>query len=153
MFKVKKWQSPRRDGFVVVYSLSHVRLKFLCLSLSPRVCSNSCPLSHWCLPTISSSVSPFSSCPQSYSALGSFLVSRLFTSVGQHIGGWGSASASVLPMNIQGWFLLGLTSLISLLSKGLSRVFSNTTIWKYQFGVQPSLRRIWSPANTLLSVL
>ena len=125
------------------HGLQHIRLP--CPSPSPRVCSNSCPLSHWCLPTISSSVSPFSSCPQSYSALGSFLVSRLFTSVGQHIGGWGSASASVLPMNIQGWFLLGLTSLISLLSKGLSRIFSNTTVRKHQFfGIQPSL---WSNSH------
>ena len=95
-----------------------------CPSLSPRVCSNSCPLNWWCHPTISSSVTPFSSCLQSFPASGSFPVSRLFTSGGQSIGA--SASASVLPMNIQHWFLLGLTGLISFLSKGLSRVFART---------------------------
>ena len=88
-------------------------------------------------PTISSSAIPFSSCSQSFSASGSFPMSRLFESGGQSIG----ASASVLPMNIYGWFPLGLTDLISLLSKGLSRVFSSTTVWKHQFfGAQPSLR-------------
>ena len=93
-----------------------------CPSPTPRACSNSCPLSHWCHPTISSSVIPFSSCLQSFAASGSFPMSRLFTSGSQSIGV--SASAFVLPVNIQGWFLLGLTSLISLLSKGLSRVLS-----------------------------
>ena len=97
--------------------------------LSPRVCSNSCPLSQWCHPMISCSFTPFSSCPQSFPASGSFLMSQLFASGGQSIG----ASVSVLPMNIQDWFPLGLTSLISLLSKGLSRVFSNTTVQKHQF--------------------
>ena len=92
----------------------------LCPSLSPGVCSGSCPSSQWCHPTILSSVVPFSSCPQSFPASGSFPVSQLFTSGGQSIGA--SASASVLPVNIQGWFSLGLTNLISLLSKGLSRV-------------------------------
>ena len=93
------------------------------------------PLSQWCRPTISSSVIPFSSCLQSFPESGSFPVSRLFAPGGQSTGA--SASASVLPMNIQGWFPLGWTGLISLLSKGLSRVFSNTTIWKHQFfGVQ-----------------
>ena len=87
-----------------------------------RVCSNSCPLSQWCYLTISSSVIHFSSCPQSCPASGSFPVNQLFTSGGQSIGA--SASASVLPINIQGWFLLGLTDLVSLLSKGLLRVFS-----------------------------
>ena len=82
----------------------------------PRVCWNSCPLSQWCCPTISSSVIHFSSCPQSFRASGSFPISLLFTSGGQRIGA--SASASVLPMNIQGWFPLGFTGLISLLSKG-----------------------------------
>ena len=100
-------------------------------SLSPRVCSNSCPLSQWCHPTISSSVVPFSSCLQSFPASGSFLMSQLFASSGQSIGV--SASASVLPINIQGWFPLGLTSFISLLSEGLSRAFSSTTVWKHQF--------------------
>ena len=99
----------------------HARL--LCPPLSPRVCSNSCPLRQWCLPTISYSASLFSSCLQSFPASGSFPMSRLFASGGQSIG----ASASVLSMNIQGWFPLGLTGWISLQTKGLSRVFSNTT--------------------------
>ena len=86
-------------------------------------CSNSCPLSQWCHPTISFSVVPFSSCLQSFSASGSFPVSQFFTSDSQSIGV--SASASILSMNVQGWFPLGLTGLISLLSKGLSRVFSS----------------------------
>ena len=91
---------------------------------------NSCPSSQWCYPTISSSVVPFSSCLQSFPASGSFLMSWLFESSGPTIGA--SASASVLPMNIQGWFPLGLTGLIFLLSKGLSRVFFNTTAQKHQ---------------------
>ena len=109
------------------HGLRHIRLT--CPSLSPRVCSNSCPWSQWCNPTISFSVTPFSSCPQSFPASGSFPVSWLLASGGQSI----RASASVLPMNIQGWFLLGLTGLISLLSKALSRVFSNTTVQKQHF--------------------
>ena len=104
-----------------------------CPSLSLGVCSNSCPLSWWCQPTISSSVTSFTSCPQSFPTSGSFPVSWLFTSGGQSIGASASASASVLPMNIQGWFPLGLTGLIFLLFTGLSRVFSSTTVWKYQF--------------------
>ena len=112
------------------HGLQHARLPYP--SLSPGVHSNSCPLSWWCHPTISSSIIAFSS-PQSYPASGSFPVSWLFTSGGQSIRA--SASASVLPMNIQGWFPLGLTSLISLLSKGLSRVFSSTTARKHQFSV------------------
>ena len=91
-------------------------------------CSNSCPLSQWCHPTISSSVVPFFFCLQFFPASGSFAVSQLFASGGQMIRA--SASASVLPMNIQDWFPLGLTGLISLQSKGLSRVFSNTTVHK-----------------------
>ena len=107
-------------------------------SLSPGVCSNSCSLSWWCYPTISSSVAPFSFCLQSFQASGSFLMSWLFASGGQSIGA--SASTSVLPMNIQNWFPLGLTGLISLLSKGLSRVFSSSIVQKRQFfGTQPSL--------------
>ena len=98
--------------------------RLLCPSPTPRGCSNSWPLSWWCHPTISSSVTPFF-CLQSFPASGSFSVSQLFASGGQNIG----ASASVLPMNIQDWFPLGLTALISLLSKGLSRVFSSTTVW------------------------
>ena len=102
-----------------------------CPLLFPRVSSNSCPLSQQCHPTISSSVAPFSSCLQSFPASGSFTMSQFFISGGQSIGA--SASASVLPMNIQGWFPLGFTGWISLLSKGLSRVFSSTTVWKHQF--------------------
>ena len=105
---------------------------------SPRVCSNSCPLSQWFYLTISSSAAVFFFCLLSFPASGSFPMSWLFVSGGQSIGGL--SSASVLPMNIQGWFPLGLTGLISLLSRGLSRVFSSTTTWKHQyFGVQPSL--------------
>ena len=107
--------------------LQHARLP--CPSLSPGVCSNSCPLSWWCHPEISSSVTHFSSCPQSFPASGSFPVSRLFTSGAQSVGA--SASASVLPVSIQGWFPLGWTGLISLQSKGLSRVFSNTTVHRF----------------------
>ena len=103
------------------HELQHARLP--CPSPSLRACSNSYPLSPWCHPTISSSVTPFSSCPQSYPASGSFPISQLFSLGGQSIGA--SASASVLPMNIQDWFSLGFTGLISLQSKGLSRVFSN----------------------------
>ena len=95
--------------------LQHSRLP--CPSLSPGVCSNSCPLSLWCHPTISSSVAPFFSCPQSFPASGSFPMSQLFTSGGQNTGA--SASASVLLMNIQGWFPLGLTGVISLLSNDI----------------------------------
>jgi len=95
------------------HELQHAR--FSCPSLSLGVCPNSCPLSWWCHPTISSSVAPFSSCPQPFPAPGSFPVSQQFTSDGQSTEA--SASASVLPMNIQGWFPLGLTTLISLLSR------------------------------------
>ena len=102
-----------------------------CLSPTPGAYSNSCPLSWWCHPTISSSVVPFSSCPQSFPASGSFQVSQLFTQGGQSIEV--SASTSVLPMNIQDWFPLGWTGWISLQSKGFSRVFSNTTVQKHQF--------------------
>ena len=99
---------------------------------------NPCPLSRWCHPTISSSVVPFSSCPQSFPASGSFQMSQLFPAGGQSIGV--SASKSVLPMNTQDWSPLGWTGLISLQSKGLSRVFSNTTVQNNQFfGTQLSL--------------
>ena len=97
----------------------HTRLP--CPSLSSWNCSNSCPLSQWCHPTISSSVVPFSSCLQSFPASGSFPMTQLFASGGQRSGA--SASASVLPINIQGWFPLGLTGWVSLQSMGLSRVF------------------------------
>ena len=102
-----------------------------CPSPTPTAYPNSCPLSWWCLPTTSSSVVPFSSCSQSYLASGSFQMSQLFASGGQTTGV--SASASVLPMNIQDWFPLGWTGWISLQSKGLSRVFSNTTVEEHQF--------------------
>ena len=102
-----------------------------CPSPTPRVYPNSCPLSQWCHPAISSSVVPFSSCPQSLPASGSFPMSQLFTWGGQSIGV--SASASVHPMNTQDWPPLGWTGWISLQSKGLSRVFSNTTVQKHQF--------------------
>ena len=107
----------------------HARLP--CPSPTPRAYSNSCPSSRWCHPTISSSVVPFSSCIQSFPASGSFPMSQFFTSCGQSIGV--SASALVLPMNIQDWFPLEWTGWISLQSKGLSRVFSNTTVQKHQF--------------------
>ena len=109
-----------------------------CPAPTPGVCSNSCPLSRWCQPTISSSIVSFSSCLQSFPASVSFPISQFFASGGQSIGV--SASASVLPMNIQDWFPLGWIRLISLQSKRLSRVFSNTTVQKHQFfGSQLSL--------------
>ena len=109
--------------------LQHARLP--CPSPIPGAYSNSCPLSQWCHPTISPSVIPFSSRFQPFPALGSFQMSQFFTSGGQSIGV--PASASVLPVNIQDWSPLGWTGWISLLSKGLSRVFSNTTVQKHQF--------------------
>ena len=122
------------------HGLQHARL--LCPSPSPGVCSNSCPLSQWCYLTISSSVIPFS-CLLSLPVSGSISESQFFPSVGQSIGV--SDSASVLPMNIQDWFPLGLTDLISLLSKGLSRVFPITTVQKHQFfSAQLSL---WSKSH------
>ena len=118
------------------HGLQHSRP--LCPSLTPQIWSNSCLFSRWCYPTISSSVAPFSSCPQSFPASGSFLMSWLFVSGSQHIAA--SPLASFLPMNNQGEFPIGLTCLISLQSKGLSRVFSSNTIWKHQFfSTQPSL--------------
>ena len=127
---------------VVSDSLRPRRLQhtvFPCPSLSPRVCSKSRPFSHWRCLAVSSSTTPFSFCLQSYPASGAFSVSQFFESGGQSIGV--SASASVLPMNIQDWSPLGLTSLISLQSKGLSRVFSNITVQKHQFSsAQLSLR-------------
>ena len=116
------------------HGLQHTKLP--CLLPNPRACSTSCPSSQWYYPTISSSVVPFSSCLQSFPASGSFLKGQFFTSGGQSIG----VSASALPMNIQEWFPLGWTGWISLQSKGLSRVFSNTTVQKHQcFGAQLSL--------------
>ena len=100
-------------------------------SPTPRVHPNPCPLNRWCHPTISSSVVPFSSCPQSFPASGSFQMSQFFLSGGQSIGA--PASTSVLPMKTQDWSPLGWTGWISLQSKGLSRLFSNTTVQKHQF--------------------
>ena len=111
------------------HGLQHARLP--CPSPTPRVWSNSCPLSWWCHPAISSPVVPFSSHLQSFPASGSFPVTQFFASGGQSIGA--SASASVLPMNTQDWSPLGWTGWISLQSKGLSRVFSSTTVQKHQF--------------------
>ena len=121
------------------HGLQHARLP--CPSPTPRACSNSCSSSRWCHPTISSSAVPFSSCLQSFPASGSFSMSWLFASGGQSIRA--STSASVLPMNIQDWFPLGWTGLISLQSKTLSKVFPNTTVQKHQFfNTQPSLSLI-----------
>ena len=128
----------RKIQFISVQSLSRVWLFAIpglqharppCPSPTPGVHPNSCPLSQWCHPTISSSVIPFSSCPQSFTVSGSFPMSQLLASGGQSIGV--SALTSVLPMNTQDWSPLGWTGWISLLSKGLSRVFSNTTVQKH----------------------
>ena len=114
-----------------------------CPSPTLRFYPNSCPLSQWCHPIISSSVVPFSSCLQSFPVSGSFQMSQLFLSGGQSIGV--SASASILPMNTQDWSPLGWTGWISLLSKGLTRLFSNTSVQKHQFfGAQLSL---WSNSH------
>ena len=118
------------------HGLQHARLP--CPSPIPGACSSTRPLSQWCHPTISSSVVPFSSCLQSLPVLGSFAVNHFFTSGGQSIGA--SASASVLPKNIQDYFPLKWTGWISLQSKGLSGIFSNTTVQNHQFlGAQLSL--------------
>ena len=136
-------------GYCMAVQFSHVWLFAThglqywppCPSPTPRVYSNSCPLTWWYHPTISSSVVPFSSRLQSFLASGSFQMSQFFESGGPSIGVL--ASASVLPINIQDWFPLGWTGLISLLSKGLSRVFFNTTVQKHQFfGTQLSLSSI-----------
>ena len=117
------------SDFLWPHELQHTRPP--CPSPIPGVYSNSCPLSRWCHPTISSSVVPFSSCLQSFPASGSFQMSQLFASGGQSIGV--SVSTSVLTMNTQDWSPLGWTGWISLQSNGLSRVFSNTTVQKHQF--------------------
>ena len=123
------FSSVTQSCFLRPHGQQHARLP--CPSPIPRACSNSCWLSRWCHPTSSSSVVPFSSHLQSVPASGSFPMNWLFASGGQSIGA--SVSASVLPMNIQDWFPLGLTGWISLQSRGLSRVFSNTTLQKHQF--------------------
>ena len=123
------------------HGLQHINLP--CPSSSPTACSSSYPLNWWYHPIMSSSVIYFSSCLQNFSASGSFPLSQFFPSCGQSIRA--SSSASVLPMNIQHWFPLGLTGLISLKSKGLSKVFSNTTVHKHQFfSAQLSL---WSSSH------
>ena len=134
-------------SLVVIQSLSHVQLfaipgtavpQIPCPSLSRRVCLDSYPLSWWCHTTTSSSSAHFSTCPQPFPASRAFPMSKFFASGGQSTGT--SASASVLPMNIQDWFPLGLTGWVSLQFKGLSRVFPNTTVQKHQFfGAQLSL--------------
>ena len=110
------------------HGLQHTRLS--CPSPTPRACSDSCPLSRWCHPNSSSSVIPFSSCLQLLLVSGFFPMSQFFPSGGQSIG---VSASSVLPMNIQNWYPLGLTGWISLQSNGLSRVFSNTTVQEYHF--------------------
>ena len=136
-------------NFLWPHRLQHARLP--CPSPSPGVCLNSCPLSQWCHPTISSSFVPFSWL-QSFPASGSLPVSQLFTSGGQNIGA--SASESVLPMNIQDWFPLGLTGLISLLSKGLSRVFSHITVKKHLFfGAHPCFPSVFVPPKKACLIL
>ena len=123
------------SDFLRPHELQHARPP--CPSPTPGVYSNSCPLSQWCHPTTSSSVIPFSSCLQSFPASGSFQMSQLFASGSQSIEV--SASTSVLPMNTQGWSPSEWTGRISLQSKGLSRIFSNTTLQKHQFCAQLSL--------------
>ena len=151
LFRITKvWKQPKycwlfshsvMSDFLQPHGLQHTR--FPCPSPSPRVCWNSCPLSQWYYPTISSSVISLFSWLQSLPASGFFPLSQFFASGGQRIRVLDSAS--VLPVNIQDWLPLGLTGLISLLSKRLSRVFSDTTVKKYQFfGTQLSL---WSSSH------
>ena len=139
MQELKKEFKTGKKGSVLTLcdpqGLQHTRLP--CPSPTSGAYSNSCPSSWWCHPTISSSGIPFSSCLQSCPSSGSFPMSHFFTSGGQSIGV--SASASILPMNIQDWFPLGWTGWISMQSKGLTRVFSNTTVQKHQtFGTKLS---------------
>ena len=137
------------SDFLWSHGLQHTRLP--CSLPSPTACLNSCPLRQWFHPTILSSVVPFSSCLHSCPASGSFLMSRLFASGGQSIGASASASASVFAMNIQGLFPLGLTGLISLLSKELSGVFAISTVQKQQFfGAQPAL---WTDSQICTQLL
>ena len=124
-----KFSSVSHVWLLWPHGLQHARLP--CPSLSSRACASSCPSSWWCHPTISSSIVPFSSCLQSFPASRSFPKCQFFTSGSQRIGA--SASASVLPMNIHGWFPSGWTGWITLQSKGLSRVISSTTVQKHQF--------------------
>ena len=124
------------SDFLQPHGLRHARIP--CPSPTPGAYSNSCPSSRWCCPNIASSVIPFSFCPKYFPVSGSFTVTHLFASGGQNTGV--SALASALPINIQDWFPLGLTGLISFLSKGLSRVCSSSTVQRHQFfGTQPFL--------------
>ena len=135
IFALLSFSCSTVSDFLEPHGLQHAGI--LCPS-SSGACSNSCPLSQWCCPTILSAVVSFSSCFQSFPPLGSFLMSQLFALGGQSIGA--SVSASVLPLNIQDWFSLGWTGWISLQSKRLSRVFSNPTVQKHQlFSAQLSL--------------
>ena len=136
LLQISSVQSHSRVWLFATHGLQHAMPP--CPSSTPGVYPNSSPLNWWCSPTVSSSVVPFSSCPQSFPASGSFPMSQLFISGGQNIVV--SASTSVLPMNPQNWSPLGWTGWISLQSKGLSRAFSNTTVQKHQFfGTQLSL--------------
>ena len=133
---VSQFSCSIRSDSLQPHGLQHTRLAYP--SPTPEVCPNSCPSSQWCHPTVSFSGVPFSCCLQSFPASGSFPMSQLFASGGQSIGV--SASTSILPMNIQDWFPLEWTSLISLHCKVLSRVLSNTTVQKHKFfGTQLSL--------------
>ena len=129
IFALLSFSCSTVSDFLQPHGLQHAGI--LCPSTSSGACSNSCPLSQWRCPTILSAVVSFSSCLQSFPASGSFLMSQFFALGGQSIGV--SASASVLPMNTQDWSPLGWTGWISLQYKGLSRVFSNTTVQKHQF--------------------
>ena len=129
LYLVSQFSHSVMSNTLQPYEPQHARPP--CPSSTPRVHPNSYPLSPWCHPSISSSIVPFSCCPQSFPASWSFPMSQLFTSGGQSIGV--SASTSVFPMNIQDWSPLGWTDWISLQSKGLSSVFSNTTVQKHQF--------------------
>ena len=149
-YRCEKCLTELKSNIAAVQSLSCVWLfvnpwtaaRQCCLLLGLTVCSNSCPFCPWCHPTISFFISPFSSCPQYFPASGSFPVSQIGK---EFVSASASDLASLLPMNIQGWFPLGLTGLISS-PKGFSRVFSSTTIWKHQFfSAQPSL---WSNFHT-----
>ena len=131
IFFMKQFSHSVLSSSLQLHELQHARLP--CPLPTPRACSNSCTLSRWWHPTTLSSFVPFSFYLQSFPASGSFPVSQLFTLDGQNIRA--STSASVLRMDIQDWFPLGLTDLISLQSKGLSRVFSSTTVWRHQFFV------------------
>ena len=147
----RKWESARMEEPRGLRGISSVQYSVMsdsswphglqgtrppCPSPTPGVYSNSCPLSRWFHPTISSSVIPFSSCLQSFPASGCFAMSQLFTSGGQSIGD--SSSTSVFPVNTQDWYPLGWTSWISLQSKGLSRLFSNTKVQKRHWCIEQS---------------